>query len=49
MSKILMLIIPENEFLTDREQVEAMDDALIESLDRFEECIKAKATARKYS
>ncbi len=37
----------ENEFLTDREQVEAMDNALIESLDRFEECIKAKATARK--
>ncbi len=37
----------ENEFLTDREQVEAMDDALIASLDRFEECIKAKATARK--
>ncbi len=37
----------ENEFLTDREQVEAMDDALIESLNRFEECIKAKATARK--
>ena len=37
----------ENEFLTDREQIQAMDDALVESLDRFEECIKAKTTARK--
>ena len=37
----------ENEYLTDREQIQAMDDALIESLDRFEECIKAKTSARK--
>ena len=37
----------ENEYLTNREQIQAMDDALLESLDRFEECIKAKTTARK--
>ena len=37
----------ENEYLTDREQIQAMDDALLESLDRFEECIKAKTSARK--
>lgn len=37
----------ENEYLTDREQIQAMDDALLESLDRFEECIKAKTSARQ--
>ena len=37
----------ENQYLTDREQIQAMDDALLESLDRFEECIKAKTSARK--
>ena len=37
----------ENEYLTDREQIQEMDDALLESLDRFEECIKAKTSARK--
>ena len=36
----------ENEYLTEREQIQAMDDALLESLDRFEECIKAKTSAR---
>ena len=37
----------ENEYLTDREQIQAMDDALLESLDRFEECIKAKNISKK--
>jgi len=37
----------ENEYLTNREQIQAMDDALLESLDRFEECIKAKTSARQ--
>ena len=37
----------ENEYLTDREQIQAMDDALLESLDRFEECIEAKTSARQ--
>jgi len=37
----------ENEYLTDREQIQAMDDALLESLNRFEECIKAKTSVRE--
>tara|TARA_B100001027_G_C16175323_1_gene288924 strand:+ start:56 stop:604 length:549 start_codon:yes stop_codon:yes gene_type:complete len=37
----------DNNFLTDREQVQEMDDALLESLNRFEECIRKKSTARK--
>lgn len=37
----------ENDFLTNREQVQAMDDALLESLERFEECIRKKTIVRK--
>ena len=37
----------ENDFLTDREQVQEMDDALLESLNRFEECLRKKSAARK--
>ena len=37
----------ENDFLTEREQVQEMDDALLESLNRFEECIRKKSAARK--
>lgn len=37
----------ENDFLTNREQVQEMDAALLESLDRFEECINKKSTSRK--
>lgn len=37
----------ENDFLTEREQVQEMDNALLESLHKFEECIRKKSTARK--
>ncbi len=33
----------ENQFLTKREQIEMMDEALIASLDKFESCIKSQS------